>query len=54
MPSNMMKRVGMSVAKGEFVLIAGIHCNNVVNVMKQTTTFLYCNSSTMGRKVKGV
>jgi len=54
MPRRMMKMVGTPVASGLFVLIAGIDCMMTLNDQKHTTTFLNCNSSTIGRNVAGV
>ena len=54
MPRKMMNKVGMPVAIGVFVLIAGIHWRPTLKAMKQTTTFLNWSKSTMGRNVRGV
>jgi len=53
MPTKMMKRVGIMLAIGLFVLIAGMNCMIVLTVKKQTTTFLYWRKNTIGTKLNG-
>ena len=53
-PRKMTKRTGMALAKGVFVLTAGIDCTIVLKVKKHTTTFLYCKKSAIGKNVGGV
>ena len=54
MPTRMTKTTGMSEINGLFVLIDLIDCITVLNVYMQTTIFLYCRNSAIGKKVRGV
>ena len=54
MPTKMTKTTGMSDYSGLLVLMDLIDYITVLNVYKQTTTFLYCRNSAIGKKVRGV